>query len=412
MEDLTKTQIVLLFILISIVVSFTTAIVTAALFEQAPQGVTQTIQRVVERVDNAVSDNDKGSDEKTIKVITDEQRVIDVVRTVSPAVVSVVATKDLPVLERCFVSPFGQNDVFGQFFPELQVPQLCKKGTERREISSGTGFFVGSDGLIATNRHVVRDTDADYTVIMNDGRRIEAKVVARDPIEDLALVRVSGKNFPFIPLGDSSGLQLGQRVIAIGNALGEFQNTISVGVVSGLRRTIVASGEELRSLIQTDAAINPGNSGGPLLNLEGRVIGINTAVAAGAENIGFALPVHLLKKDIGDVEKYKRIVYPFLGVRYVMVDAALKEKLKLSVDYGALVSADSGEAVVTPGSPAEKAGIRAGDIILEIAGEKISKENPLASIVGKKQVGDTVSLKILRDGKEMTIQLALAERKF
>ena len=411
MEDLTKTQLVLLFVLMAIVVSFTTAIVTAALFEQAPQGVTQTIQRVVERVDSAVGTSD-GKDEGTIKVVTDEQRVIDVVREVSPAVVSIVASKDLPVLERCFVSPFGEDDVFGQIFPELQVPQLCKKGMERREVSSGTGFFVGSDGLIATNRHVVRDTEANYTVIMNDGRRLEAKVVARDPIEDLALVRVPGKNFPSIQLGDSSNLQLGQRVIAIGNALGEFQNTISVGVISGLRRTVVASGEELRSLIQTDAAINPGNSGGPLLNLEGRVIGINTAVAAGAENIGFALPVHLLKKDITDIDKHQRIVYPFLGVRFVPIDAKVKADRKLSVDYGALVFADNGEVAVTPGSPAEKAGIRVGDIILEIAGEKITKDNTLAEVVGKKQVGETISLKLLRDGKESTIQLVLAERKF
>lgn len=412
MEDLTKTQIVLLFILISIVVSFTTAIVTAALFEQAPGGVTQTIQRVVEKVESAVGEQKSEGKNETVKVVTDEQRVIDVVRDVSPAVVSIVATKDLPVLERCYVSPFGRDDVFGQLFPEFQVPQLCKKGTERREMSSGTGFFVGSDGLVATNRHVVRDTEADYTVIMNDGRRLEAKVAARDPIEDLALVRVSGKNFPFISLGDSSKLQLGQRVIAIGNALGEFQNTISVGVISGLRRTIVAGNEELRSLIQTDAAINPGNSGGPLLNLEGRVIGINTAIAAGAENIGFALPVHLLKKDIADIENYKRIVYPFLGVRYVVIDAQLKEQRKLAVDYGALVFADNGEVAVTPGSPAEKAGIRAGDIILELSGEKVTKDNPLAELIGRHKVGDTISLKILRDGKESTIQLALAERKF
>ncbi|MBI4121401.1 MAG: trypsin-like peptidase domain-containing protein [Candidatus Ryanbacteria bacterium] len=344
--------------------------------------------------------------------MTDEQRVIDVVRAVSPAVVSIVASKDLPVLERCFVSPFGEGDVFGDFFPEFQVPQLCKRGTERREVSSGTGFFVSKDGLVATNRHVVRDTEADYTVIMNDGRRLEAKVIARDPLEDLALVRVPGKDFVHITLGDSSSLQLGQRVIAIGNALGEFQNTISVGVISGLRRTVVASGEELRSLIQTDAAINPGNSGGPLLNLEGRVIGINTAVAAGAENIGFALPVNLLKKDIANVEKHGRVVYPFLGVRYVTIDAKLKEEKRLSVDYGALVAGEGGEAAVSQGSPAEKAGIRAGDIILEISGEKITKDNTLAEIIGKKQVGDTVSLKILRDGKESTVQLALAERKF
>ncbi len=410
MEDLTKTQIVLLFILISIVVSFTTAIVTAALFEQAPQGVTQTIQRVVEK---AVGNPDGEKKEETVRIVTDEQRVIEVVQQVSPAVVSIVASKDLPVLERCYVSPFGSNDdVFGRFFPELQVPQLCKKGTEWRQVSAGSGFFVNADGLIATNRHVVSDTEAEYTVIMNDGRRLEAKVLARDPVEDLALVKVQGKNFSFIPIGDSIKLQAGQRVIAIGNALGEFQNTVSVGVISGLRRTVVASGEQLRSLIQTDAAINPGNSGGPLIGLEGRVIGINTAVATGAENIGFALPAYLLKKDITDVEKYGRIVYPFLGVRYSIVNTDLQREKKLSVDYGALVAADQGEVAVTPGSPAEKAGIRAGDIILELSGEKVTKDAPLDKLISRHQVGETISLKILRDGKESTIQLALAERMF
>ena len=404
MEDLTKHQIILLFILVSIVVSFTTAILTAALFNQEPESVTQTIQRVVEK---AVGDG-----KETVHVVTDEQRVIDVVGEVSPAVVSIIATKDLPVVGECMVSPFGNDDFFGQFFPELRVPQLCERGKEKRQISSGSGFFVRPDGLLVTNRHVVNDTDAEYTVIVNDGRRLKATVLARDPLQDMALVKVSGKDFPFIKIGDSKNLLAGQRVIAIGNALGEFQNTVSVGIISGLRRTIVASGEELHQLIQTDAAINPGNSGGPLLDLSGTVIGINTAVASGAENIGFALPSSIASKDINDVEKFGRVIYPFLGVRYEIVDRQLKEEKKLFVDYGALVISNQGSVAVTPGSPAEKAGIKEGDIILDFGGERIGRDNTLAEAIARRQVGQTISVKILRAEREETLQVVLVERKF
>ncbi|MEK7649449.1 MAG: trypsin-like peptidase domain-containing protein [Patescibacteria group bacterium] len=414
MEDLTKTQLVLLFLLMSIVVSFTTAIVTAALYDQSPQTVTQTIQRVVEKTVEAVSNDDGKNDagEKVVNVITEEQRVVDVVRRVSPAVVSVVATKDLPKVEQCMVSPFGEDDALSQFFPDFRVPALCQRGTERQQVSAGSGFVVRDDGLIVSNRHVVEDAAADYTVIMNDGKKYPAKVLARDPLQDVAILKIDATNLPKLALGDSASVQLGQKVIAIGNALGEFQNTISVGIISGLSRTIVASGFELRQLIQTDAAINPGNSGGPLINLSGEVVGVNTAVASDAENIGFALPINIIKKDINDVEKFGRISYPFLGVRYIMLDEAVAKERKLTVTSGALVASDDGGPAVTAGSPAEKAGIKTGDIIIEFGGEKSTVGTPLAELIQKHGVGETISVKLIRDGKEQAIQLALVERKF
>jgi serine protease Do len=403
MEDLTKHQLVLLFILISIVVAFTSAIVTAALFDQEPTSVTQTMQRVIEKT--------VGKDTETVRVISDEQRIIEVVKEVSPAVVSIVATKDLPVLEECMVSPFGDDDIFSQFFPELRVPQLCERGTETRRVSSGTGFFVSADGSLITNKHVVRDTEADYTVIMNDGRRLTATVLARDPLQDIAILKVKGSDYNYIKLSDSQDLVAGQRVIAIGNALGEFQNTVSVGIISGLRRTIVASGEELRQVIQTDAAINPGNSGGPLLDLSGAVIGVNTAVASGAENIGFALPAYIASKDLRDVNTFGKIVYPFLGVRYKVIDRQLQEEMDLSIDFGVLITGGKTSAI-TPDSPAALAGILDGDIITHLDNEKISRNNTLAEVIARKQVGDSISIKILRSDNELEVKTTLVERKF
>jgi S1-C subfamily serine protease len=210
-------------------------------------------------------------------------------------------------------------------------------------------------------------------------------------------------------------LQIGQSVIAIGNALAEFRNTVSVGVISGLGRTISASGggtaETLQDIIQTDAAINPGNSGGPLLNLKGEVIGIDTAIAQGAQNIGFAIPINQVKRDIDQVSKTNKITYPFLGVRYILVDAKAKEKYKLTVDSGALIlKGDNGEAAVTLGSAADKAGLKENDIILELNGEKITADNSLAKIIIKYNPGDNVTLKVLRGAQEINLQAILSER--
>lgn len=349
---------------------------------------------------------------------TQEQMIVGVVKKYQDAVVSVIASKDLPVLEQYYSDPFQgfgfPNDFFGQGF---QIPQYRQKGTEKQDVSSGTGFIVSSDGLILTNKHVVSEEGAEFTVLMNNGEKYPAKVLAKDPVQDVAVLKIEKKNLPSVVLGDSENIQIGQSVIAIGNALGEFRNTVSVGVISGLRRTITAQGggstETLDDLIQTDAAINPGNSGGPLINLKGEVVGIDTAMSQGAQNIGFALPINKAKKDLEQVKKSGKITYPFLGVRYVLIDKDLQKKNNLTVDYGALVARGETQTdlAVTPGSPADVAGIVENDIILEINGKKIDKDNSLAKIVQNSSVGETLKLKISHKGQEKVVDVKLAERK-
>lgn len=348
---------------------------------------------------------------------THEQKVINVVEQVAGGVVSIIATKDVPVFEQFSRSPFEDNPFFQQFFPEFKIPQKRQNSTEKQQVSAGTGFVVSNDGLILTNKHVVSDEDAEYTAISNKGDKYPAVVLARDPIQDLAILQVKDSPLRAIVLGDSDKLQPGQSVIAIGNALGEFQNTVSVGVISGLRRTVVASSgfgesETLEEVIQTDTAINRGNSGGPLLNLSGEVVGINVAMASGAENIGFAIPSNRAKKDIEDVQIRGKITYPFLGVRYVEVTKELRGKNKLTVDYGALIARGetTDDLAVIPGSGADKAGLVENDIILEINGKKITQENSLAKLIQKYRVGDTVTLKILHRGEEKEVQAMLGER--
>jgi len=366
---------------------------------------------------------------ETIKEVADtsyasniayEQAIIDAVKNASPSVVSIVISKNLPVYEQQMVNPFGD------MMPGFEIPQYVQKGTKLQEVGAGSGFIVSTDGLVLTNKHVVQDKSADYTVLTNDGQKYDAKVLALDPVQDLAVIKISrpsgtpsndGANFPVITLGDSSGIKIGQSAIAIGNALGQFSNTVSVGIVSGLSRTISASdqgggfSETLQGIIQTDAAINSGNSGGPLLNLKGEVIGINTAMAQGAESIGFAIPINMAKRDIDQVSKTSKITYPFLGVRYALIDSQIKDKYKLSVDYGAyILKGQNGEAAVTTGSAADKAGLKEKDIILEVNGKKVDASNTLSSQLNAFNPGDTITLKILRDGVEQTLQATLGER--
>lgn len=308
MEELSKSQLVLLVLLVSFVTSIATAVVTVALVDQAPKPVTQTIQRVVERVASATQTIEqtqkKEEQPPQVVVVSDEEKIVRIVADMLPSVVSIVATKDLPVVERCFIDPFGDDPLFKEFFGDFRIPSVCQSEgkTEKRKVGSGSGFIVSRDGLVVTNRHVVQDAGAEYSVILNDGRKLPATILVRHTTYDLAVAKIkTDEQFHAVPLGNSDTIRSGQRVIAIGNALGEFQNTVSLGIISGLRRSIVAgtqggAAEELTDLIQTDAAINPGNSGGPLLDMTGKAIGINTAVAQGAENIGFALPVNLVKE--------------------------------------------------------------------------------------------------------------------
>ncbi|MDO8436288.1 MAG: trypsin-like peptidase domain-containing protein [bacterium] len=353
---------------------------------------------------------------------TQEEAIIKVVKDVAPAVVSIVITKDVPIFEQYYVF----EEFFGQSF-RLQAPQLRQKGTEKKEIGGGTGFIISEDGMVLTNKHVALDEQADYTVFTNDGKKYPAKVLARDPLQDLAVLKISQekivneqggfslKPFLVVKLGDSDKIQIGQTVVAIGNALGEFRNTISVGVISGLGRTITASGgglvETLEDVIQTDAAINKGNSGGPLLNLKGEVIGVNAAMVEDAQSIGFAIQINKAKKAIEQVKNYGKIVYPFLGVRYTLITEKIQKDNNLSVDYGAWVTkGEGGEPAIAIDSAAQKAGLKENDIILELNGEKITADNTLAKVIMKYNVGDTVPLKILRNKEEIILQVTLSER--
>ena len=250
---------------------------------------------------------------------------------------------------------------------------------------------------------------------MTDGTSYEVTVVARDPQLDIAVLQIQAppSDLTYLEFGDSLALRLGEPVIAIGNALAEFRNSVSVGVVSGLSRSIVASdgmgqSEQLDQVIQTDAAINPGNSGGPLLNSTGEVIGVNVATSQGADNIGFALPAHVVVRVVESVVEYGEIVRPFLGVRYVEIPSPLSELSDVQVDYGVLVirgqSAD--EVAVLPGSPADQAGITEGTVILSIDGVEL-REQSLATILRQKSIGDTVELEIIQAGERKTVAVTL-----
>lgn len=351
--------------------------------------------------------------------ISYEQAIIDAAKNVSPSVVSIVISKNVPIYEQQFVNPFGDINPFGDGIPfDFQIPQYVQKGSKLREVGAGSGFIISEDGLVLTNKHVVNDKKAEYTVYTSDGKKYPAKVLALDPVQDLAAIKIeSDQPFKAVILGDSNGIQIGQTAVAIGNALGQFSNTVSVGIVSGLGRTISASdqgsgaSETLEGIIQTDAAINSGNSGGPLVNLKGEVIGVNTAMAEGAQSIGFALPINLAKKAIEQVSKNNKIIYPFLGVRYILINDEVKQEYKLSVDYGAYVlKGKRGEPAITKDSAAQKAGIKEKDIILEINGEKITEQNTMSKIIQKFNSGDKITLKVLRAEKEINIDVVLGER--
>jgi serine protease Do len=352
-----------------------------------------------------------------------EDAVIKVVKDCSPAVVSIIITKDMPVYERYYSNPSNNIDPF-EFWENFQIPQLRQRGTQRQEVGAGSGFIVSEDGMLITNKHVVSDENADYTVVMADGKKYPAKVMALDPVQDLAIAKITageGQKFPSIKLGDSSNLQIGQSVVAIGNALGEFANTVSVGVISGLGRSITAGGggvsETLDNLIQTDAAINEGNSGGPLLNLKGEVIGVNTAIASGAQNVGFVLPINIAKRDIDQIGKSGKITWAYLGVYYTAVNDDIQKENDLPVNYGAWINSPGIQrngkpmAAVVAGSPAQKAGLKDQDIILEVDGQKIAPTNTLSQIIAKYNPGDRVSLKVQRGNETISAEVTLGDRR-
>jgi serine protease Do len=292
-------------------------------------------------------------------------------------------------------------------------------GNVQQMQGAGTGMIISSDGLILTNRHVVDNSTATYTVVLSNGKSYSAKVISVDSTNDVAFVRIEASGLPAVKLGDSGSVKVGQKVVAIGNALGQFQNSVTEGIISGLSRGVEAgdsssmmgSSEQLQNLLQTDAAINSGNSGGPLVNLQGQVVGMNTAVAGqGAQNIGFAIPINDIKPLIDSVKQRGRIVRPYLGVRYVALNQQIAKANDLRVNEGAWIqAADDAAPGIVPDSPADKAGVKEGDVITKINSDKIDSTHSLQSVIGKHKPGDKVTLTVVREGKTITLSVILAE---
>lgn len=333
-----------------------------------------------------------------IKIIPEESVVTNVVETVSPSAVTISISRSRSVGSIFEIDPF---DPFGS----LRRPQTPQKTQQ----DIGSGFIVSADGLIVTNKHVVSDTGAKYKIVTFDDKTYDAVKVYRDPVNDLAIIKINASGLKPVRLGDSSKIKVGQMAIAIGTALGEFRNTVTVGVISGVGRGITAGSpfegyvERLDNVIQTDAAINPGNSGGPLLASSGEVVGVNVAVSAEGQNIGFALPINVVKESLDQFEKNGgKFERPYLGVRYKMITRDLA--LLNDVPEGAYVQD------VVADSPAEKGGVERDDIITKINGSKITESGTgLAGIIAKAQVGDKISIELWRDGEIKTVQVVIEE---
>ena len=342
--------------------------------------------------------NALSSSEAQQKVISSESELIaNIAKTVGQSVVSINVTSE-GVARNIF--GFGQN-------------------VERE--SAGTGFIISKEGVIVTNRHVVPIGATKITVTLSDGTDLDVDVIGKtnegDSL-DVAFLKVKdskGKELLPVKLGDSSKTIVGERVVAIGNALGQFQNTVTSGIISGYGRSVTAgdgqgSTEQLANLFQTDASINQGNSGGPLVNMSGEVIGINTAVAGdGAENIGFAIPINDVQGLITSVLEKGKLERPYLGVRYISITDEYAYQYNLPVKRGAYLApaSEGSQPPIIPGSPAEKAGLKEKDIITKVGDTAIDEKTNLTSALAKYQVGDTVELTVLRDGKEQKIRVTL-----
>lgn len=329
-------------------------------------------------------------------ISNESQLISQIAKDVGQSVVSIEANSQTSV-----------QDIFGFSFPQQQTGE-------------GTGFIIKDDGTIVTNRHVVPDGTTNVTVTMADGTKFtDVKVLGRTNTSsslDVAFLKINdlkGKKLTPVKLGDSSKVQVGDKVVAIGNALGQFQNTVTSGIISGFGRDVAAtdqtgvSGENLSDLLQTDAAINPGNSGGPLVNINGEVIGINTAVASGAQGIGFAIPINDLKGLISGVLSTGQLKQPYLGVRYISITADVAYQYNLPVNAGAYLAPNTGQAVVIAGSPADKAGLQQKDIITKVNNIALDEKTNLTSALSQFQVGDKVTLTVIRGGKTITLSATL-----
>lgn len=336
-----------------------------------------------------------------VRITTEESLVVDVVDKVSPSVVTIGISTTKNTAQMFQIDPYDPFSIF------REQPNMMNQ-SQKIEQDIGSGFIVSADGLIVTNKHVVGETDAKYRVITKDNKEYDVVKIYRDPANDLAILKISASGLKPVEMGDSAQIKVGQMAIAIGTALGEFRNTVTTGVISGLGRGITAGSpfegmaEQLDNVIQTDAAINPGNSGGPLLNSSGQVVGINAAIASGGQNIGFALPINTVKEALANFNQTGQFSRPFLGIKYKQITKDLA--LLNDVPEGAYVV----EVIV--GSPAEKAGLEKGDILTKINNQKISgSEGEVAKAISSKKVGETVTVSYFRDGKESTVTVVLAE---
>lgn len=344
--------------------------------------------------------------------MVDEGRITSTIEAALPAVVSIVLTKHAKQIAQ------QHTPHVYPFYPAHKPAHATTPQNPHTPMGGGSGFVVDTSGLIITNKHVISEPDVDYTAITSDGRHLPATVVSRDPITDVAVLSVSARNLPALTLGDATTVRLGSFVIAIGNALGMFSNTVSLGIVSGLSRSVTAqlsSGkgatQELRGLIQTDAAINPGNSGGPLITLDGKVIGINAALIAGAQNISLAIPINAATRDLADIKQYGRIRRPYLGVRYVILDETSAAAVGIPATYGAFVTNETPhDTGVVPDSPAAKAGIQERDVILTCNGKHLTLEYTFQDVLDTAAIGDQLQLAVLRNGGVFRATVQLEER--
>jgi serine protease Do len=345
-------------------------------------------------------EKDKDSENKSSTVPTQLPSFVELAKELKPAVVNISTTK---VIHRGrqgftpFQSPFGERSPFRDFFDKFFEDMVPK---DFKQTSLGSGFIIDKDGYILTNYHVIQGAD-EIKVKLSNEKEFKAEIIGKDPKTDIALIKIkSWKNLPVVKLGDSDKLEVGEWVVAIGNPFG-LDHTVTAGIVSAKGRIIGAGPYD--NFIQTDASINPGNSGGPLINLKGEVIGINTAIIASGQGIGFAIPVNMAKGLIPQLKEKGKVVRGWLGIVIQKVTPDLAKSFGLRETEGALV------ADVVEGSPADKAGIKRGDIIIEVDGEKIDEINKLSRFVATLNVGKEAKIKIIRDGKESTLKVIIGE---
>lgn len=321
-------------------------------------------------------------------ITTQEKDITSVVSKVSPSVVSVIATGT------------------------VTTPSIYGVDSQSQTSSAGTGIIISNNGYIITNHHVVGNATTVKVVLADGTTYKDVKVVGSDPLNDIAFLKISGvSKLTAATIGNSSTLRIGQQVVAIGNSLGQYQNTVTSGILSGKGRPVSAQDgntvENLSDLLQTDAAINPGNSGGPLLNIAGQVIGINTAVAQDAQGIGFAIPINATKGEITNVLAGKGVTRSYLGLNYVTITPDVADQYNLSVKHGAYVYNSQSQSSVISGSPADKAGIKNKDIVLDVNGADVGSAGSLSSLVGEYRPGTSVKLTVLRNGKKMDVNVKL-----